>query len=207
VEPLSVVFPGTESNRFWFDDGSVILRVQETFYKMHRSLLEAHSKVLREKFLVGSPTQKRPDLYPIALEGFESHDFERFLTLIYPLDYTERETFASKEWVSILTVASQLQFESIRKLAIKHLSKDASDIDRVVLGHLYGVHEWLLSAYRALTLREESLTQNEGRRLGVDDVVRIAQARDRRRSDVFGSCSWGVMREIFGPYPIPDTLE
>lgn len=102
VEPLSVVFPGTESNRFWFDDGSVILRVctetysaadplliydqvQETFYKMHRSLLEAHSKVLREKFLVGSPTQKRPDLYPIALEGFESHDFERFLTLIYPL--------------------------------------------------------------------------------------------------------------------------
>ena len=41
--------------RYWFDDGSVILLVQDVEFRVYRGILERHSPVLREMFSLRSP--------------------------------------------------------------------------------------------------------------------------------------------------------
>lgn len=40
----------------WFDDGSIVLKVQSTMFKVHRSLLCSHSTVFADMFSVCQPT-------------------------------------------------------------------------------------------------------------------------------------------------------
>lgn len=63
------------------------------------------------------------------------------------------------EWTAILRLADTWDFQSIRALAINHLTPIATDIDKIVLGREFGVDEWLASAYLAVCVREHSLTE------------------------------------------------
>lgn len=72
-------------------------------------------------------------------------------------------------------------FQSIRALAIKHLVPIASDIDKIVLGKRYAIGGWLVGAYTAVCKRVAPLTEEEGARLGVQDVVRIFTVREESR--------------------------
>ncbi|KAF8643587.1 hypothetical protein AX16_008974 [Volvariella volvacea WC 439] len=49
--------------------------------------------------------------------------------------------------------------------------------NKVALGRQYGITHWLKDAYRAICTRKAPLTKEEGWRLGVDEVVAIAEAR------------------------------
>lgn len=82
-----------------------------------------------------------------------------------------------EDWSAILQLADTWHFKSIRTLAIKQLAPIASHIDKIVLGRKYGVDEWLADAYEAVCLRDGPLTLEEGRRLGVDDVIRVNTIR------------------------------
>ncbi|KZP04904.1 hypothetical protein FIBSPDRAFT_806278, partial [Athelia psychrophila] len=82
-----------------------------------------------------------------------------------------------EEWSGILHLADKWTFQSIRALAITQIAPIASSIDRIVFGRLYGINEWLTSAYHAVCTRPDPLTLEEGRRLGVDDVIRINAIR------------------------------
>ena len=53
----------------------------------------------------------------------------------------------------------------------------ASPIDKIVLGRRHSVNDWLSSAYMAVCLQEGPLSLQDGRRLGVDDVIRINAVR------------------------------
>ena len=82
-----------------------------------------------------------------------------------------------EDWSSILLLADRWNFESIKALAILKLAPIASPIDKIVLGRRHGVNDWLKSAYTAVCLQEAPLNLQEGRRLGVDDVIRINAVR------------------------------
>ena len=84
-----------------------------------------------------------------------------------------------EEWSSILHLADKWKFESIRGLSITQLSPIASPIDKIVIGRRYGIADWLPGAYQAVYIRPDALTLEEGRRLGVDDVIRIHTIRQR----------------------------
>ncbi|KZP12990.1 hypothetical protein FIBSPDRAFT_147011 [Athelia psychrophila] len=53
----------------------------------------------------------------------------------------------------------------------------ASPIDKIVFGRLYDINEWLTGAYQAVCTRLDALTLEEGKRLGVDDAIRINSIR------------------------------
>lgn len=56
-------------------------------------------------------------------------------------------------------------------------------VEKVVLARSYDVErDWLLNAYKALGSREEPLTDEEGARLGLRTVIKIAKAREMIRS-------------------------
>lgn len=79
--------------------------------------------------------------------------------------------------VSILHLADKWSFQSIKTLAIAKIAPIASSMDKIVIGRQYAVTAWLTNAYQAVCVRPDALTLEEGRRLGIDDIIRINSIR------------------------------
>ena len=47
---------------FWFDDGSIVVRVQDYLFKVHRSLLSRHSNFFAQSQSIASTSDLREDL-------------------------------------------------------------------------------------------------------------------------------------------------
>jgi hypothetical protein len=94
------------------------------------------------------------------------------------------------EWTSILDLAVKWDFESIKTLAIKELAPIASSIDKIILGRKYHVTEWLSEAYRDICLRQKPLTNEEGMRLGMEDVIKISAIMIRDGYSYPGPRTW-----------------
>ena len=87
-----------------------------------------------------------------------------------------------EEWISVLSLSTRWDFNTLRDLSITRLTPMVQDpAEQIVLGHQYDVVDWLVPAYTALCERREPLTLEEGRKLGVDLVVMIGQVRDKIR--------------------------
>ena len=80
------------------------------------------------------------------------------------------------EWTSVLALATKWEFDAHRALAI----------DRIVLARTYDIPNWLDEEYYRLCVREEALTLEEGRRLGMEDVILLAELRQRVRAHAWG---------------------
>ncbi|KAF9262674.1 hypothetical protein L218DRAFT_867238 [Marasmius fiardii PR-910] len=173
--------------RFFFPDGNVIFLVENILYKVHRYFFQRDSGIFDAMFSLPPPQDgKRPEgedeSNPIVLLGVESNDFDRLLTLFYPYDFAEPELRTIEEWISILDLSTRWDFTSLRELSITRVFQVLDDpSDRIVLGIRYDVTDWLVSAYTELCERKEPLTLEEGRKVGVDIAVTIAQVRHKIR--------------------------
>lgn len=92
-----------------------------------------------------------------------------------------------EDWISVLALATKYEFEAHRALAIERLSRLGSPTDRLVLAREYDIPGWLEEAYYLICIREDALTLEEGHRLGMEDVIALADLRQRIRAHV----PWG----------------
>ncbi|THH09626.1 hypothetical protein EW145_g1869 [Phellinidium pouzarii] len=188
----------TCSDRFWFEDGSVVIKVEDTLYNVHKSLLKSQSVFFREKLslrynfatILGS--RQRPHIIDV-----EKSDFDLLLDFIYPVQVQlivsknkiwrsntlsrkcgSKLDHTTKEWLSILAVSTKLNFTSIRTAAINTLSEVIGLAERIRLGRERSVSEWFPECYRQLCKREEPLSLEEGKELGLEDVIKVARARE-----------------------------
>jgi hypothetical protein len=96
---------------------------------------------------------------------------------------SESPPLSSKsEWTSVLHLSHTWNFPSIRSLAVRHLFSLTTPVDRVVIGRKYDIEHWLRPAYEAICEREEWLSEAEGERLGLRDVLKIGRARQLLRA-------------------------
>lgn len=110
------------------------------------------------------------------------------------------------EWISILQLATRWLFDDIRTLAINELAKfDIEPVQKVVIATQCDIPDWLHTSYMALCDRQNPLTVEEARRLGVDVVAKLAAAREvyrdhryRFKRDVDLS---NIISEMFGTTP------
>jgi hypothetical protein len=100
------------------------------------------------------------------------------------------------EWTSILTLAIQWDFQSVKTLAANRLSFIASPIEKIVLGRRFDMFEWLQDGYTAVCSRHEALTIEEGNLLGIEDVVKIAAVRQGKKGSSYTRTN-NVLREVF----------
>lgn len=162
--------------------------MEGVLYSAHRYFFERDSSSF-----AGQGLSKQE---PMVLANISVHDFDLLLSILYPTYVLPRyyscgvdlTTYAHssfgaypastvEEWSGILHLADKWSFLSIRALAIAQIAPIACPIDKIVFGRLYGVNEWLTGAYHAVCTRPDALTLEEGRRLGVDDVIRINTIR------------------------------
>jgi hypothetical protein len=66
--------------------------------------------------------------------------------------------------------------------AVRQLDTLTNPIDKIALGKQYGIDHWLRPAYQAVCERDSSLSDEEGMRLGLADVLKISRARQIIRS-------------------------
>lgn len=99
------------------------------------------------------------------------------MLIIHISDFRQSTKKTTTQWSSILHLAEKWGFENLTLLAIDNLIVHASPIDKIVLGRRYGIKEWLPAAFEAVCTRADPLTVEEGTKLGMEDTVRIAAAR------------------------------
>jgi len=81
----------TQHESLWFDDGSIVLCVQNTLFRVHRSILSAHSQVFAGMFQIPQPMGEA------TIEGCavvylpnKAADFADLLKVLYdPLCHSE----------------------------------------------------------------------------------------------------------------------
>jgi hypothetical protein len=92
-----------------------------------------------------------------------------------------------EEWASILKLADKWNFIEVKALAIRGIDDIPmlSALQKIVLYQTYDVdRRHLQSAYTALAVREEAITIDEGRQIGLETALQIARARELARAPV-----------------------
>ena len=100
-------------------------------------------------------------------------------------------------WVVILKLLTMWRFSRGRQSVLEKLKTIADPITKVLLWeeHALDAEEWLIPAVTAIARREQSLTIEEGTRLGLENVIRISCIRETysctcvRRNDQAWGCS------------------
>jgi hypothetical protein len=101
----------------------------------------------------------------------------------------------------VLHLAHRWDFHKIRKLAIYKLAGLADPVDRVVLAHAYAIPQWLAPAYHALCARDECLSDEEGAKLGLQDVLKVARthsAMHMKGAKLDGPAQLALVKKVFG---------
>ncbi|CCM03173.1 uncharacterized protein FIBRA_05295 [Fibroporia radiculosa] len=169
---------------YYFGDGNVILLVENTLYKLHRSILERHSTVFREMWCVPPPensTEGKVDENPIVLAGVNGGDFIRLLWILYPSVLGSWRATTADEWSSILDQADRWQIDSLRFHAV-------SQLKMLIMDPMLKISIWmrynldpndLVFAYATLITRGQSLSLAEANSLGMELFVKVAAAREK----------------------------
>jgi hypothetical protein len=105
------------------------------------------------------------------------------------------------EWASVLALAHRWNFASIRALAIRKLLPITTPTDQIVLATQYGIDSWKPGAYVKICEHATWPTPDDCRRLGVEELIHIGQARETLRSlpvPVSSIVRQGLVSDIFG---------
>lgn len=91
-----------------------------------------------------------------------------------------------EEWTSILELANEWSFVEVKNLAVRELEKlEIDPIEKVYIYHRFNISRgYLVVSYASIVTRQGPLTLTEGRKLGLDTSLKIAEARERLRSQV-----------------------
>ncbi|KJA19710.1 hypothetical protein HYPSUDRAFT_189651, partial [Hypholoma sublateritium FD-334 SS-4] len=94
------------SEKFWFDDGSVVLQVESTQFRVHRSILAKYSSVFDDLFKVPQPEGDEsgwvdgcPTVY---MYGDTTEDWDSVLSFIYT------PSLLSLKWPDVSKLASMM---------------------------------------------------------------------------------------------------
>ncbi|KAL4064188.1 hypothetical protein V8B97DRAFT_2026106 [Scleroderma yunnanense] len=131
--------PNNQHPRYWFDDGSIILRISdsEVSFKLHGSLLSRHSTYFRQMLQAGSTST----IVTIPPElGVQVDDFVSLLEHLYHDTVLSPDDVSFPHTASLLRISSppQLDIPLIHRLARAHLERmyPSGPVPFVHPGHL-----------------------------------------------------------------------
>lgn len=76
---------GMKRGSVWYDDGSLVLQVQQTQFRVHRSLLCQHSEIFADMFQVSQPgpEDELVDGCPVVDLPDNAEDWQHVLTALF----------------------------------------------------------------------------------------------------------------------------
>lgn len=199
--------------------------VENHLYRIHSHFFERESLFFRQKFQSAEGEERgSSDNNAYTLDDVKSEDFARFLWVFYNPKYSLYEA-PLETWLSILHLANRWSFCNVKELTVRELEKiPIEPVDKIAVYHEYSINKlYLIPAYIAVCKRDKPLTFAEGIKLGMETVLRVADARERARQraaesgirsptfdDFEDSEMESMVKEVFGitsrpTSPIPQT--
>lgn len=181
---------------YYITSADLIIRVEDTLFRVHRYLLIRDSAYFRERLPLlpppGDQSKGSSERNPFVLFNTSKVEFERLLWVFYNPKYSLYDVDV-EEWTSILKLANQWDFVEAKALAVRKLQVLSIDpIQRILLYRKHAVHSvHLQGAFTELTIRDIPINADEGRELGLETVVQLADARERARAPLSPSPSPG----------------
>lgn len=93
----------------------------------------------------------------------------------------DENAFALESWIALLSFSTRFICDKIRARSIREIESIQSRVDpieRIVLAVRHSVPQWLTGAYQELCQRQESLSEEEGEKLGLPTVIKLMRARE-----------------------------
>ena len=93
----------------------------------------------------------------------------------------DENAFSLESWISLLSFSTRFICDKIRARSIREIESIQSRVDpieRIVLAVRHSVPQWLKGAYQELCQRQESLSEEEGEKLGLPTVIKLMRARE-----------------------------
>jgi hypothetical protein len=111
------------------------------------------------------------------------------------------------EWVSVLKLSHNWGFHAFRDVAIRKLDSNITGVDMVVLGRTYNVRAWLRPGYTDICTRADWLSDEDCRRVGLEDMIKIGRTRERIRGEAMSDAARGALIDDAFQLrdPLPDT--
>ncbi|KAJ8073278.1 hypothetical protein PM082_020150 [Marasmius tenuissimus] len=111
----------TKHHKFWFYDGSVVLNVENTLFRVHKSILSAHCEVFETLFTIpqqASLNEERIEGCPVVrLAGDKADDMNDLLSALYFPSHFDQLQTPSAEPHTMITFIS-----GILRLSTKYLN-------------------------------------------------------------------------------------
>ncbi|KAJ7136316.1 hypothetical protein C8R43DRAFT_1238981 [Mycena crocata] len=130
--------PAWPSHPNWFEDGSIVLQVENTLYRVHRSRLESLSTVFRDTFCIPQPTEACHTIEgcPVLQLHDQSADFTRFL-----------KAFDNRGFFPDCPVSGFTELNAVLELSEKYDVPLIRDSMVKILCHLYpcSLDKWFIT--------------------------------------------------------------
>ncbi|KIK44513.1 hypothetical protein CY34DRAFT_79692 [Suillus luteus UH-Slu-Lm8-n1] len=168
---------------YYIRGGDMTVLVENHLYRIHSHFFERESLFFRQKFQSAEGEERgSSDNNAYTLDDVKSEDFARFLWVFYNPKYSLYEA-PLETWLSILHLANRWSFCNVKELTVRELEKlQIEPVDKIAIYHEYSINKiFLIPAYIAVCKRDKPLTFSEGMQLGMETVLRVADARERAR--------------------------
>ncbi|OAX40220.1 hypothetical protein K503DRAFT_687947 [Rhizopogon vinicolor AM-OR11-026] len=168
---------------YYLRGGDMTVLVDNHLYRIHSHFFERESLFFRQKFQSAEGEERgSSDNNAYTLDDVKSEDFARFLWVFYNPKYSLYDA-PLETWLSILHLANRWGFANVKELTVRELEKmEIEPVEKIAIYHEYTINKlFLISSYIAVCKRDKPLSFAEGMRLGMETVLRIADARERAR--------------------------
>ncbi|KAG8902078.1 hypothetical protein FRC00_001997 [Tulasnella sp. 408] len=163
----------------------IYFQIEDTTFAIpQKSLLDSEffTSLLTSKHL-GEPKEGCVS-NPIKLSGISKADMNSFITVLESRGWEHPASLKRKEWASALRLSTMWSFRLAREYIVRQI-ENLPKLDpawRIELAKAYDVPKWLPPMYLKLCMREESLSAEEGARLGIPTFAAICNIRERIRN-------------------------
>ncbi|KAJ7434075.1 hypothetical protein FB451DRAFT_1572183 [Mycena latifolia] len=113
------------STDFWYDDGTVVLQVENTLYRAYRGLVSSHSTIFRDTFAIPQPTEESTEIEGCAVVQLHDtvKDFTRFLKALHQIGfYPSCPVSGIAELGSVLRLSDKYDVPILRESMVLTLS-------------------------------------------------------------------------------------
>ncbi|KAF8145502.1 hypothetical protein K438DRAFT_1991792 [Mycena galopus ATCC 62051] len=189
-DPVKNVGQFTQHIAYWFDDGSIVVRVDNsTIYKIHLSLLTKLSSIMNSILTI--PDGKAPDdptregtlMYPLFLPGTKAEEFNDFLFWIYRTEWESLDSQNERERICthLLKLSHLWDIAVGKSYAISVLeTMNLSPIRRLELAGMFTITDWVQPAVASIINNKlRNLTDDDVRAIGWKVYSILAKAKEK----------------------------
>ncbi|KAJ1311821.1 hypothetical protein OPQ81_010282 [Rhizoctonia solani] len=156
-------------------DGDMHISVNGTRFETHRYLIKRFQGL---KPLL----DKQPPEVSIQRDDVLAEDFCEMFKVLYASIITGPFAFTAHTLVSALRVATMYEYQALQDYCVQRLEALELDaVKRIGIAREFDLPSWEGPAYHELGIREEPITRDEAKIIGLDVFVTIAEIREKEQ--------------------------